>query len=200
MPARPRLGGGRADRDDGSPPPSYFSSLRNKASQFSLRSIHRDSFTGTGTASSSLLPTPVSSRPATPVHVGGSNAGPSSYEHDSEPLPPTEQTRLFGLSRWASKARRSTTSSGKQPGPAYGAIRLEDTVVDGVNGGDDAAFGLSVSGSDSEAQPAGRVQRVRRWFDRRPLVRAGLQMAAIFLLSTLFMGGTLRLALPKLEK
>lgn len=191
MPARPRLGGGRADDASGlgSPPPSYFSSLRNKASQFSLRSLHRDSFTGTGTASSSLLPTPVSSRPATP-------GGPSSYE--TEPLPPTEQTRLFGLSRWASKARRSTTSSGKQP--AYGAIRLEDTDVDGVNGGDDAAFGLSVSGSDSEGQPAGRVQRARRWFDRRPLVRAGLQMAAIFLLSTLFMGGTLRLALPKLEE
>ena len=140
--------------------PSYFSTLRNKTSQFSLRSIHL------GARSN-------------PSHTAdGINV------HDDLTLRPASEHTTFGWPR---------------PSSRYGAIiRLDD---DGGDRGLTEDVEIAAADSSVTRRRTGmRSRGVERWLKRRPLLRAGLQISGIFIVSTLLLGGTLWLALPKLEE
>jgi hypothetical protein len=143
--------------------PSYFSSLRNKTSQFSLRSIYSGDH-------------PNSSHTADGIIV----------QEDTTLRPTPESTRFFPFGRL-------------RPSSRYGAtIRLEGDEDGDRNVASDveavAATGVDVRRSCFS------TRGVRRWFKRRPVLRAAFQMSGIFIISTLVLGGTLWLALPKLEE
>lgn len=195
------------DNDNDSPPPSYLWTLGHKASQFSLRSFHRHS------PAPSPSRSPVLSRPSTPApartpllpttaaHADAAllrldNDNDEQEEEDTtlRPLTPsTERSRLFPSFRFGRSRRQD-----------YGAaIRLEE------NDDDDAplsTMNLSMSNANVAAtrtatrRPQSRLRGMRRWFAQRPVLRAGLEMGAIFILSTLVMGSILWIALPKLEE
>jgi hypothetical protein len=95
----------------------------------------------------------------------------------SLPSSPTEYSRLFGpLSLHVRSTHRYVTSDNTLNRPdADLGIRLED---DEVN-----------------------LPKFKLWdLKRRPLLHAALQMAGIFLISTILLGGTLWLALPTLSE
>lgn len=191
--------------------------VRNKVSQYTLRSMHGGipGVTSPSASSSSeslhhgYTPNPASealsnSANASTRSLAGSSLpnyarpGSTSPAAGTRPQLPTpnlnsnsssEHTRLFGLKNWR-LPRYGSADSG-------GLIRLEDS--------DDEASDpktLKAAGRWRSwlARPKGWTRSSRRWLAKRPLVRAGLQMAGIFILSTLIMGGTLWLALPTLER
>jgi len=146
--------------------PSLFSSIRNKTSLFSLRSIYLGAH---------------SNPPDT--------ADADSIQEDITLRPTSEHTRLFGFGRLRQSSR-------------YGAtIRLDDDDDDDNDGdrsdvNDAAAAEFGIARRRRYSSTGG----IRRWFQRRPLLRAGLQISGIFIISALVLGGTLWLALPKLEE
>lgn len=98
----------------------------------------------------------------------------------------SEHTRLFGFGRLRASSR-------------YGAsIRLEDDEESDRNVASDVEAVAAV-GADVRRRCCS-TPGLRGWLRRRPLIRAGLQMSGIFIISTLVLGGTLWLALPKLEE
>lgn len=189
--------------------------VRNKVSQYTLRSMRggtsgvpstsassssdslhydytqqppHDHLSASANASTrSLAGSPLPDYPGSTSPAGGTR--PQLPPPSHTPAYSSEHTHLFGIKSWR-LPRYGSADSG-------GLIRLEDS--------DDEASDPKTSKAAARwrgwlARPKGWTRRTRRWLAKRPLVLAGLQMAAIFILSTLILGGTLWLALPTLEK
>ena len=144
---------------------SLFSSIRNKTSLFSLRSIYSG------------------------AHSYSFDTADAHGIHEDITLRPTsEHTRLFGFGRLRQSSR-------------YGAtIRLDDDDDDNDGDRSDVEGAAAAEFGVTRRKRYSSTRGIRRWFQRRPLLRAGLQISGIFIISALVLGGTLWLALPKLEE
>lgn len=179
---------------------SFYRSIQQQASQLSLKSLRRPS--------GPSFPNTRQSNYQTDLERSG---GTGTISDPTLVTTPSERSRLFGPLSFARNPRRQ----------GYGALRLEDS--DSEGGDEDSLLdrlqdhdgrattrggGLlpprnwrKTSGSgEGRIKGTGGSRKKGGWLGKRPLLRAGLQVTGIFILSTLILGGTLWLALPTLDE